>query len=84
MTNNEKSKRIKQAITETSHLLSKAKVKHQNSIICLKMEVLENQELGNDKTANKLAVEHFKNCKARVKELENHIVKLNKMLVELQ
>ena len=80
MDNKEKAKRIMQAINETSRLLRKAEKKYNDTIICLKMEIAENKELGNSITANKGWVEYANQDKQRVKELKNHMEKLSNML----
>lgn len=84
MINAEKSKRIRQAILETYDLLGKAQKKYQDSLICLKMEIEENRELGNDDSANNHAREYVEERKVRVIELENHILRLEKMLQETE
>jgi hypothetical protein len=82
MSNEEKRRRINQAINETVNLLEKAKKKHSDSLICLKMEVEENRMFGNDIESNMHAVIHCNKLRARVKELEKHIEYLNNMLAE--
>jgi hypothetical protein len=80
MTNAEKTKRIIQAINETESLLDKAKVKNNNSLRYLEMEIKENKEFGNSDEANNHAREYVQECQDRVKWLENHIIKLNNMM----
>ena len=83
MTNSEKSKRLISAIAETNHLLDKANKKYTDTITCLKMEIAENKEIGNDITANRSWIDYANKDKIRVKELEQHIVKLENMLSEV-
>jgi len=62
MTNAEKTKRIIQAINETESLLDKAKVKNNNSLRYLEMEIKENKEFGNSDEANNHAREYVQEC----------------------
>lgn len=79
-----KMNRIISAMNETERMLEKAKKKYNDTIICLKMEIAENKELGNPITANKGWIDYANQDKARVKELERHMEKLNGMLLELK
>lgn len=80
MTNTERNKRINQAIRETESLLNKATKKYNDSVICLKMEVAENKELGNSLEANFDWVKYCNEDKARVEYYKNHIEKLKGMM----
>jgi FtsZ-binding cell division protein ZapB len=82
MSNKEKAIRLKSAIKETEELLSKATKKYNDTITCLKMEIEENKELGNDISANKCWIDYCNQDKARVNQLKSHLNKLNNMLKE--
>lgn len=82
MTNQEKAKRIIQSINETEILLEKATKKYNDTITCLKMDIAENKEFGNDIKANLPWVEYANKDKARVNELKAHLNKLSNMLTE--
>ncbi len=83
MTNAEKAKRIKQAMLETHDQLVKARKRYNDTIKCLKMEIAENKKLGNDLSANKAWVDYANQDKARVRELEAHMQRLEKMLKDI-
>jgi FtsZ-binding cell division protein ZapB len=82
MSNTEKVKRLYSSIKETERLLEKAEKKYNDTIICLKMEIEENKELGNDITANKGWIDYALQDKARFEELKAHKQKLIKMIEE--
>lgn len=82
MTNTEKAKRINSEIIETKKLLDKAIKKYNDTITCLKMDIAENKELGNDISANMDWVRYANQDKARVNELNAHLNKLYNMLAE--
>jgi chromosome segregation ATPase len=83
MTLTEKNRRLTQALKESKNLLDKATIKYNNSITALKMEIAENKELGNDITANKAWIDYCNKDKERVKELKNHIAKLERLINSL-
>lgn len=82
MLKGEKIKRINNCMEETERNLVIARGKYMDSMIVLSMEIEENRELGNDIKANLLKVDNANLRKERVRELEKHLVKLNKMLKE--
>lgn len=75
MLDSEYKRRIMHEINETHILLVKAKEKYANSIKCLKMEIAENKELGNDISANLGWVGYCNEDKMRVRDLEKHLIK---------
>lgn len=83
MINTEKVKRLYSDIKETERLLEKAEKSYNDTIICLKMEIEENKELGNDITANKSWIEYALKDKARFEELKAHKQKLINMMNQL-
>ena len=76
----EYAKRVQGEIVDTDLLLVKALKKYNDTITCLKMDIEENKELGNDKTANRAWVDYALQDKARVKQLRTHKQKLENML----
>ena len=80
MTNAIKVSRILQAMCETEELLAKATKRYNDSVTCLKMDIVENEELGNPKSANRSWVNYCNEDKARVKQLQAHMSKLKGML----
>jgi len=80
----EKIKRINLTILETEELLNKAKIKHENTLKYLEMEIAENKELGNDGIANEHAREYVKENENRVNEFKDHIKYLKNMLHQLK
>lgn len=84
MTNIEKLKRINSAMIETEGLLERAIKKYNDTITCLKMDIEENKEFGNDKLANRAWVDYALQDKARVKELQAHKQMLLNMEMELR
>lgn len=83
MTNTEKVKRLYSEIKDTERLLEKAEKKYNDTIICLKMEIEENKELGNDITTNKCWIDYALQDKARFEELKAHKEKLINMMDQL-
>lgn len=83
MTNTEKAKRINHEIIDCTAKLEKATKKYRDSIICLKMDIEENKELGNPKTANRAWVDHCNQDKAEINRLRAHIERLCNMLNEV-
>lgn len=83
MTNSEKLRRINASISETEQLLEKAIKKYNDTIICLKMEIEENEELHNSKSANMPWVEYALQDKVRVKELKAHKQRLLDMITAI-
>jgi exonuclease VII small subunit len=79
MTSKTKRTRIIEAMNETERTLEKARKRYSDSIECLKMEVIQN---GKNKSDNKAWIDYCNQDKQRVKELEAHIAKLEKMLAE--
>jgi len=65
MLTEERTKRVKQAISETKDLLIKALEKYNNSILSLDIEIRENKELGNSEDAN----DHARKYKQKRQEL---------------
>lgn len=84
MTVTTKVSRILQAMRETEELLEKAIKRYNDSVTCLKMDIAENEELGNPKSANRAWVDYCNADKARVKQLEAHLEMLKGMLKELK
>jgi len=82
MMNTEKAKRIIQAINETERQLERATKKYNYSIACLKMDIAENAELGNPKSANRAWVDYCNEDKAEMNRYKAHIDRLAKMLHE--
>lgn len=80
---NYRENRILQAMRETEGQLEKATKLYNDSITCLKMDIAENEELGNPKSANRCWVDYCNEDKARVKQLQAHLDKLNGMLNDL-
>ena len=81
MLTKERTKRVKQAISETKDLLIKALEKYNNSILSLDMEIRENKELGNSEDANDHARKYKQECSERCEWLNGHILKLENMLL---
>jgi FtsZ-binding cell division protein ZapB len=82
MTNTEKLLRINHEILDTERLIEKATKKYNDTIICLKMEIAENKEFGNDISANRLWVNYALQDKARLNQLRAHLQKLLNMSKE--
>lgn len=74
--------RLNKEIQETQRKLVKVNKEHQDDIQYLKMEIAQNEELGNGKDANVCAIEYCKKSKDRITELENHIIYLKNILVK--
>lgn len=68
--------KILQAIKETREMLTKAEKRYNDTIEWLKMEIKENEELGNTKSANQPWVEYALKNKNEVKRLKLHLEKL--------
>jgi FtsZ-binding cell division protein ZapB len=83
MTNSEKVKRLYSSIKETERLIEKAEIKYNQTIICLKMEIEENKEFGNDITANKCWIDYALQNKTRMEELQAHKQKLLNMMDQI-
>ena len=82
MTNGEKRKRIICSISETEALLEKARKRYNDSVSCLKMDIAENEELGNPKSSNRAWVDYCNQDKARIEDLQSHLDDLTAMLKE--
>ncbi len=64
--------RINKEIMDTERKILKYETEYKNSIEVLKIEIQENNELNNPKSANFIKVKRANEFKNRVKELKEH------------
>lgn len=73
-------KRVEKEIYNTNVLISKQDKDYCDCIKVLKLQIKENIELGNDKTANKPCITRANASKNRLKQLVTHRDKLYDMI----